>query len=449
MALVPTNVQVPREKLMCAICLDVFKSPVTIPCGHNFCLECIGRFWDEQFNMRASSCPQCRESFVPRPTLHRNIMLCDIVDEFLKSGAEAGATQAPVGPGDVPCDFCRDAQLRAAKSCLMCLASYCEDHLKPHRDNPAFQDHPLTEPARDIKERKCKTHRKHLELFCRNDQTFICCVCMTNEHRTHQVVTLEEEVQSRKKELYLVDLETEKQLQVTLLEIGTLQESMDSITRTAQQVELEITNKFSAMTEAIEEALKVVIRLIGREQQTVLNQGTCIRTQLEQRCRELREKKLQLEILANKSDNFKFVQESLCFSSSSQVSDVPKLKSDLRFKLARASEAATELSAQVKECLRRAMKRKLKSTEVRDAKWLLEYPIWRMVGAHVFCEGGSEKTARLSDVSPRTSLLPPEAKIRKELRRFQPPLDGVAAPPQNASPAGSSRRRCRLLEADF
>eukprot|EP00061_Rhincodon_typus_P007386 g29036.t1 len=77
---------------------------------------------------------------------------------------------------------------------------------------------------------------------------------------------------------------------------------------TAQQVELEITNKFSAMTEAIEEALKVVIRLIGREQQTVLNQGTCIRTQLEQRCRELREKKLQLEILANKSDNFKFVQ---------------------------------------------------------------------------------------------------------------------------------------------
>ncbi|GCB59782.1 hypothetical protein scyTo_0014015 [Scyliorhinus torazame] len=422
MALASSNVQISREKLVCAICLDLFKNPATIPCGHNFCLECIGRFWDQQFSIGAYSCPQCRKSFIPRPLLHRNIIVCDIVDDFLKSGAKPDSTRPLAGPGDVTCDFCSSGRLRAARSCLVCLASYCEEHLTPHRDSPAFQDHPLTEPVPDIKERKCKMHRKHLELFCRSDKTFICCVCTTNEHRNHEVVTLEEEVHSRKKELYQMDLEMEKQLQGTLLEIGTLQETIDSITRTAQQVELEITNKFSSMTAAIDEALKVVIDLIGTEQEEAVNQANSIRSQLEQKCTELREKKLQLEILANKSDNFKFVQESLCFSSSSQVPNVPKLKSDLHSKLARASEAATELSAQVKECLRRAMKRKLKSSESR----------------------GNEKAARSSDVSPYTSLLRQEPKIRKDVLQY-----AAAPPPRNASQGWSSRRHCRCHEADF
>ncbi|XP_067913993.1 E3 ubiquitin/ISG15 ligase TRIM25-like isoform X2 [Heterodontus francisci] len=422
MASTLSNGRISREKLICAICLEVFNNPATIPCGHNFCLECIGRFWDQQFNVGAYSCPQCRESFIPRPTLHRNTIVCDIVEDFLKPGTKIDNTRPLAGPGDVSCDFCTSGQLKAERSCLVCLASYCEEHLKPHRDSAAFQDHSLTDPVPDIKERKCKLHRKHLELFCRTDKTFICCVCTTNEHRKHEVVTLDEEVQSRKKELYLTDYEMEKQLQGSLLEIGTLQENIDSIMRTSQKVELEIADKFSAMTEAIEEALKVVIGLIEREQQAVLNQASSIRSQLEQKCTELREKKLQLEILANKSDHFKFVQESLCFSTSSEVHDVPQLKSDLHSKLARASEAATELSTQVKECLHRAMKRKLKSTETR----------------------GNEKAARSSDVSPRTSLLPPEPKIRKELLHY-----GAAAPPRPVSQVCSSRRHCRCHEADF
>ncbi|XP_067860467.1 tripartite motif-containing protein 16-like [Heptranchias perlo] len=390
-----SNLRVSEEKLICAICLEVFRNPATIPCGHNFCLDCIGRFWDQQFNVGAYSCPQCRESFIPRPTLHRNTIVCDIVEDFLKSGAKLGLRPL-AGPSDVPCDFCTDAKLKAAKSCLVCLASYCEIHLKPHRENAAFQDHPLTDPVQDIKERKCKMHRKHLELFCRTDKTFICCVCTTSEHRKHEAVTLEEEVQSRKKELRLTDFEMEKQLQKTLLEIGKLQQNVDSITRSSQKVESEITNKFSAMTDAIEEALKVVIGLIEREERAALNQADSIRAQLEQRCTKLREKKLQLEILANKSDNFKFVQESLYFSTASQVPDVPQLKTDLHSKLARANDAATELSAQVKECLHRAMKRKLKSTETK----------------------GNEKAARLLDVSPQASLLLPEPKVRKDFVQY-------------------------------
>ncbi|CAL8313451.1 unnamed protein product [Boreogadus saida] len=39
-----------EEDFSCSICLDVFSSPVTTPCGHNFCRTCITKFWDEQVN---------------------------------------------------------------------------------------------------------------------------------------------------------------------------------------------------------------------------------------------------------------------------------------------------------------------------------------------------------------------------------------------------------------
>uniref|UniRef100_A0A8C5CR30 Uncharacterized protein n=1 Tax=Gadus morhua TaxID=8049 RepID=A0A8C5CR30_GADMO len=41
----------------CSLCLDVFNSPVTTACGHNFCRTCITNFWDEQ------SCLMCLTSY--------------------------------------------------------------------------------------------------------------------------------------------------------------------------------------------------------------------------------------------------------------------------------------------------------------------------------------------------------------------------------------------------
>ncbi|KAL0178928.1 hypothetical protein M9458_024370 [Cirrhinus mrigala] len=58
-----------------------------------------------------------------------------------------------LGPNDVTCDSCIDRPCRAKKSCLTCMVSYCEAHLRPHLENVKFQSHRLVEPLRDIERR--------------------------------------------------------------------------------------------------------------------------------------------------------------------------------------------------------------------------------------------------------------------------------------------------------
>uniref|UniRef100_A0A3P9DR82 RING-type domain-containing protein n=1 Tax=Maylandia zebra TaxID=106582 RepID=A0A3P9DR82_9CICH len=35
----------PEFHLLCPVCLSVFTKPVSIPCGHNFCMNCITDYW--------------------------------------------------------------------------------------------------------------------------------------------------------------------------------------------------------------------------------------------------------------------------------------------------------------------------------------------------------------------------------------------------------------------
>ncbi len=53
--------------------------------------------------MRVYSCPQCRQTFSPRPALARNTMLAEVVEKLKKTKLSA---DCDAGAGDVQCDVC-------------------------------------------------------------------------------------------------------------------------------------------------------------------------------------------------------------------------------------------------------------------------------------------------------------------------------------------------------
>ncbi|XP_039599251.1 E3 ubiquitin-protein ligase TRIM47-like isoform X1 [Polypterus senegalus] len=187
-----------QDEFTCSVCQDTLTDPVTILCGHNFCLKCLTDCWDQS---QECSCPQCRHTFTTRPELNRNTLLNEVIKKLKKTALSSPPSQNYAGPGDVECDFCTGKKLRAEKSCLTCMASYCEAHLQPHYEGDALQHHKLVDSDRNLKEKLCEKHQKSLEMFCKTDEMCICLMCVVTEHDGHEKVTLETEREEKEKQL--------------------------------------------------------------------------------------------------------------------------------------------------------------------------------------------------------------------------------------------------------
>ncbi|XP_062390920.1 collagen alpha-1(XX) chain-like isoform X2 [Sardina pilchardus] len=104
----------------------------------------------------------------------------------LKTSSDKAQSEHTTEPGGILCAVCPK---RAFKSCLTCMASYCELHVRQHYTAPALQRHRLVEATEDLEQKLCSRHHRELELYCRTDQTAICMICMKTEHNGHNVIT--------------------------------------------------------------------------------------------------------------------------------------------------------------------------------------------------------------------------------------------------------------------
>ncbi|XP_038662254.1 tripartite motif-containing protein 16-like [Scyliorhinus canicula] len=297
-----------EEELCCAICLELFTDPVTIPCGHNFCMECIKSYWDKEVHMKSDSCPNCRASFPHKPHLCKNIALCEVVGKISKP-AKMAPRESCLDPDDAECDFCIDQKVKATKSCLVCMASFCDMHIRPHHVNAALSHHKLVDAVKSMENRLCKRHNRPLELFCRTDETFICCVCIAQEHEEHISVTIDEERAKQQKKLAGKETTLEKHVEMTENEIGDLRKQTDLIKNSAITVQKGIAAKFKELVQDIENANIKVDEFIEKEKQTALIKSEDAITKKEQKCVELRMKKLQMGELSGINDDIKFLQE--------------------------------------------------------------------------------------------------------------------------------------------
>ncbi|XP_064789271.1 E3 ubiquitin/ISG15 ligase TRIM25 isoform X2 [Oncorhynchus masou masou] len=240
-----------RKQLCCSICLEILKEPVALPCGHRYCMGCIRACWGEDSSSYIFSCPQCRQTFTPRPILKRNIILAEMVEKLNTGGLQAvpsGQRCRYAEAGDVACDICLGGQIKATRSCLVCLASYCAAHLHTHNESPALKKHTLVEATMPLQGRICSHHDRLLEIYCRTDQQCVCLLCVMDEHKSHATVSAAAESTKKLRQLGKTRKKCKLRMQAKEKELLDLRQALQSL-------------KHSART-AVEDSQKIFTELI-------------------------------------------------------------------------------------------------------------------------------------------------------------------------------------------
>ncbi|KAM6949514.1 E3 ubiquitin-protein ligase TRIM39-like [Aplochiton taeniatus] len=318
-----------EEQFMCCICLDIFNNPVSIPCGHNFCLECIKGFWDTRDR---PECPLCKESFLRRPELRINHGFADIAEHFKRSlrvkasaarpspGAPAPAQRrslrATPDPEDVSCHVCAGSPRgRAVKSCLVCQASYCTAHLSPHLREPALQKHSLTDPATFPARGLCRRHQWPLELYCKDDQTPACVRCAESDHRSHNTVPMERESKKTRTEMKRTETELQQMVQARLRKVAEIKLAVTHSKRSAETEVEDSVQLYSELVQSIQRSHAELLKEIEGKQEAAESRAEGLIRDLEQEIGELQRRSAELEQLSRTEDHLHLLQSFSSLSS--------------------------------------------------------------------------------------------------------------------------------------
>ncbi|XP_072567659.1 tripartite motif-containing protein 16-like isoform X1 [Paramormyrops kingsleyae] len=343
-----------QNQFSCPICLDLLKDPVAINCGHSYCMSCIKSCWDQEDHLGVYSCPQCRQTFIPRPVLNRNTILAEVVEKLKKTGLQA-ATPADhyAGPGDVECDFCTGRKHKAAKSCLVCLASYCETHLKPHYESPAFKKHKLTDATGRLQDKVCSQHDKPLEVYCRTDQQCICYLCTMDKHRSHDTVSAAAQRVEIQKQMGETQREFQQRIQMREKELQELREAVGSFTSSAQSAVEDSERIFTEMIRSIERRRSEVTKLIRDQEKAAVSQAEGHMERLKQEIDELKRRHSELEQLSHTEDHIHFLQRCQGLPVTPEAGFGPRISVSPRSDFGNLRKVVSELKDQLENVCRK------------------------------------------------------------------------------------------------
>uniref|UniRef100_A0A8C2JN84 FinTRIM family, member 87 n=1 Tax=Cyprinus carpio TaxID=7962 RepID=A0A8C2JN84_CYPCA len=337
-----TNISVDKDQFCCSVCLEVLWEPVTIPCGHSYCMECIKGYWRKCELKAEFSCPQCRHTFSPRPALSKNTILADIVEKLRRTSIQDAGGKA----ADVECDVCTGKKHQAVKFCVKCQTFYCEMHLKPHNERNRGRMHPLTDVTKQLQKRICSRHNKLRDVYCRTDQQNICSLCFKDGHKGHSMVSVMEErmeIQKHLEEAWKKSKQRCKEREKELRDI------VKYVKRSAQVVEDDSEKIFTRLLRAVERKHLEVKELIRGEERTALGQTEKLLERLNQQIVEHRRGEAELEVLSNTEDHIHFLQNYKTLCAPPDAGGRPSIDVHPYFSLLILRKALTELRDKVNE----------------------------------------------------------------------------------------------------
>ncbi|XP_036432430.1 tripartite motif-containing protein 16-like [Colossoma macropomum] len=367
------------KEFICPVCLELLKDPVTVACGHSFCKVCINSCWDQEDLKGVYSCPQCRRSFTQRPVVGKNTMLAEVVEKLKKTELH---TASPAGPGDVECDFCTGRKLKAVKSCLVCLASYCETHLQPHYQSPAFKKHKLVKASRRLQEQICSEHEKRLEVYCRTDQQCICMLCTMDDHKGHDTVSVAAGRAEKQKQLVETQRKYQQKIQEREKELQELKKTVESHKSSAQAALKDTERIFAELICCIERKRSEISELIRAQEEAAVRGAEGVLERLEQEISELRRRNTELEQLSFTEDHLHFLQSFQSLSAPPGPAVFPSITA----RPVHSFEKVVKSVSQLRDKVVNLCEREIRKTSLHVKEIQITEPQTREEFLHYSCE---------------------------------------------------------------
>nr|XP_055030733.1 E3 ubiquitin/ISG15 ligase TRIM25 [Misgurnus anguillicaudatus] len=174
--------------------------------------------------------------------------------------------------GSVPCHYCPSSDQKVAvKTCLVCGASMCSEHLRAHLEKPVFQNHPLVNAVEDVSLWRCQEHQEMNRIYCRSCRVCVCTVCsLVGGHKGHECISIREAEQELRgllnEEMNKIQ-ETEKSIQEKVSEIN---EKKHTVQTGLEEVRAVVLQQYGAIQEALKHEEEQALLCVSKEESRVL-----------------------------------------------------------------------------------------------------------------------------------------------------------------------------------
>ncbi|XP_061587362.1 tripartite motif-containing protein 16-like protein [Cololabis saira] len=243
--------QLDQETFSCSICLEVLKDPVTIPCGHSYCMNCINNYWYGQKQKKLASCPQCRQTFKKKLKLVKNTMLAALVEQLKKTGLQA----AP---------------------------KHLQDNI-------------------------CPRHGEVMNMFCRTDQKSICYLCSVDEHKGHDIVSVAAERTERQREMEVSRQQIQQEIQDREKDVKLLQQEVEAINQSADETVEDSEEIFTELISLLQKRSSDVKQQIRSQQETEVRRVRELEEKLQQEITDLKRRDAEMKQLSDTEDHNQFL----------------------------------------------------------------------------------------------------------------------------------------------